>query len=104
MFVNAIESKLAAEFNRTQILVLANASATSEIIRAEGEAMSKKIVANATREAIKAIAALNSEIDEAELTSLYMYLETLRDISQSGRGTFIIAPSDSGQFIISAPP
>ena len=110
-FVNAIESKLAAEqlaiaaeFNRTQILVLANASATSEIIRAEGVARSKIIVANATREAIEAISALNPEIDEAELTSLYMYLETLRDISQSGRETFIIAPSESGQFIISVPP
>jgi regulator of protease activity HflC (stomatin/prohibitin superfamily) len=110
-FVNAIESKLASEqlaiateFNWTQILVLANASATSEIIRAEGKAMSKIIVANATREAIEAIAALNPEIDDAEMTRLYIYLETLRDISQSGRGIFIIAPSDSGQFIISVPP
>lgn len=92
-FVNAIESKLAseqlaiaAEFNRTQILVLANASAVSEIIRAEGMARSKIIVANATREAIEAIAALNPEIDEAELTRLYMYLETLRDISPSRGG------------------
>ncbi|MDH5200391.1 MAG: hypothetical protein OEW93_05845, partial [Candidatus Bathyarchaeota archaeon] len=78
--------------------------ATSESIRAEGVARSKIIVANATREAIEAISALNPEIDEAELTSLYMYLEILRDISQSGRGTFIIAPSESGQFIISVPP
>ncbi len=110
-FVNAIESKLAAEqlaiaaeFNRTQILVLANASATSEIIRAEGVARSKIIVANATREAIEAISALNPDIDEVELTRLYMYLETLKDISQSGRGTFIIVPSESDQFIISVPP
>lgn len=110
-FVNAIEEKLAAEqlsiaaeFNKTRILVLANASASSEIIKAEGIAMSRVIVANATREAVEAIAALNPELDEAELARLYLYLETLRDISESGRGTFIIAPSDSGQFIIPVPP
>ncbi len=110
-FVYAIESKLsaeqlaiAAEFNKTRILVIANASAASEIIKAEGIARSKIIVANATREAIKAIAALNPDIDEAELTNLYMYLDTLRDISETGKGTFIIAPSDTGEFIVSLPP
>lgn len=110
-FVNAIESKLsaeqlaiAAEFNKTRILVIANASAASEIIKAEGVAKSKIIVANATREAIKAIAILNPDIDEAELTNLYMYLDALRDISETGKGTFIIAPSDTGKFIVSLPP
>lgn len=110
-FVNAIESKLsaeqlaiAAEFNKTRILVIANASAASEIIRAEGVAKSKIIVANATREAIKAIAILNPDIDEVELTNLYMYLDALRDISETGKGTFIIAPSDTGKFIVSLPP
>jgi regulator of protease activity HflC (stomatin/prohibitin superfamily) len=110
-FVSAIESKLsaeqlaiAAEFNRTQILVLANASAVSEIIKAQGMAKSRIIVANATRESIEVIASLNPDIDQAELTRLYIYLETLRDISESGKGTFIIAPSDSGQFIIPIPP
>lgn len=110
-FVSAIENKLsaeqlaiAAEFNRTQILVLANASAASEIIKAQGMAKSRIIVANATRESIEVIASLNPDIDQAELTRLYIYLETLRDISESGKGTFIIAPSDSGQFIIPIPP
>lgn len=110
-FVNAIESKLAAEqlaiaaeFNKTRLLVLANASATSEIIKAEGIARSRVIIANATREAVEAMAALDPELDKAELTRLYLYLETLRDISESGKGTFIIAPSDSGQFIIPVPP
>ena len=110
-FIRAIESKLAAEqlaiaaeFNRTRILVLANATASSEIIKAEGMAKSRIIIANATSEAIEVIAALNPEIDKAELTRLYLYLETLRDISASGRGTFIIAPGDSGQYIIPVPP
>lgn len=110
-FISAIESKLAAEqlaiaanFNRTRILVLANATASSEIIKAEGMAKSRIIIANATSEAIEVIAALNPEIDKAELTRLYLYLETLRDISASGRGTFIIAPGDSGKYIIPVPP
>lgn len=110
-FVTAIESKLAAEqlaiaaeFNKTRILVIANASAVSEIIKAEGVARSRVIVANATREAIEAIAMHNPEIEAAELTNLYLYLETLRDISESGKSTFIIVPSDTGKFIVSLPP
>lgn len=109
-FVDAIESKLAseqlaiaAEFNRTRILVLANATATSEVLRAEGIARSRVVVANGTREAIESIAELDPEIDRAELSSLYLYLETLRDISQQGKSTFLIVPSDTGQFIVSVP-
>jgi len=110
-FVEAVESKLAAEqlaiaaeFNKTRILVIANATAQSQIIQAQGAAKSKVIIANATREAIDAIAALRPDLDEGQLTSLYLYLETLREIAASGRGSFIIAPSESGQFIISIPP
>ncbi len=60
-------------------------------------------MANGTREAIESIAELDPEVDRAELTSLYLYLETLRDISQQGKSTFLIVPSDTGQFIISVP-
>lgn len=110
-FIAAIESKLAAEqlsiaaeFNKTRILVIANATAESQIIQAEGAAMARVIIANATREAIDAIIARRPEVDVAQLTNLYLYLETLRGIAESGRGSFIIAPSDSGQFIIPLPP
>lgn len=110
-FVEAVESKLAAEqlaiaaeFNKTRILVLANATAQSQIIEAQGAAKSRIIIANATREAIDVISALRPEMDAGELTNLYLYLETLRDVAASGKGTFIIAPSDSGQFIIPIPP
>ncbi len=110
-FVAAVESKLAAEqlaiaaeFNKTRILVIANASAQSLVIEAQGAAKSRVIIANATREAIDLIAALRPDLDHEELTNLYLYLETLRDIAESGKGTFIIAPSDTGQFIIPIPP
>ena len=110
-FVNAIESKLAAEqlaiaaeFNKTKILVLANASAVSQRIRAAGIADSKLIIANATKEAIEVIAFRLPETDLTQITNLYIYLETLRDIAESGKGTFIIAPTDSEQFIIPVPP
>jgi len=110
-FVNAIESKLAAEqlaiaaeFNKTKILVLANASAVSQRIRAAGIADSKLIIANATKEAIEVITFQLPETDLTQITNLYIYLETLRDIAESGKGTFIIAPGDSEQFIIPVPP
>ncbi|MFQ6053109.1 MAG: prohibitin family protein [Candidatus Bathyarchaeia archaeon] len=110
-FVNAIETKLAAEqlaiaaeFNRTRMLVIANATAQSQIVQARGVAESRVIIANATREAIDALAAQRPELDPAQLTNLYLYLETLREIAESGQGSFIIAPGDSGQFIIPIPP
>lgn len=94
----------ADEFNKTRILVVANATAMSQIIKVEGLAKSKVIIANATREAIDAIAALQPDLDPAQLINLFLYLDTLRDIAESGKGSFIVAPSDSGQFIIPLPP
>jgi regulator of protease activity HflC (stomatin/prohibitin superfamily) len=109
-FVNAIESKLAAEqlsiaaeFNKTRILIIANATAHSQIIEAEGAAKSRVIIANATREAIASIAAVNPEVDESELTRLYIYLETLREIAQTGGGSFIIVTGETGEFIVPLP-
>jgi len=95
---------IAAEFNKTRILVLANATAVSQIIKAEGLAQSKLIIANATREAIETITVQLPETDLTQITNLYLYLETLRDIAESGKGTFIIAPGDSEKFIIPVPP
>lgn len=110
-FVNAIESKLAseqlsiaAEFNKTRILVLANASAQSNIIVTQGKAKSQLITANATRQALEAITELNPEIDRDELTKLYLYLQTLQQLSESGKATFIVTPGDSNQFIVPIPP
>jgi len=79
-FVNAIESK------------------------AEGIAKSRIIVANASREAIDTIAMGQPGLNSTQLTNLYLYLETLRSIAESGKGSFIVAPGDMGQFIIPIPP
>ena len=110
-FVNAIESKLAseqlsiaAEFNKTRILVLANATAMSQIIKAEGVAQSRVIIANATREAIDAIAANEPGLNSTQLTNLYLYLEALKEIAETGGGSFIIVTGDAGQYIVPLPP
>ena len=110
-FINAIESKLAAEqlaiaaeFNKTRILVVANATAQSQVIQAEGLAKSKIILANATREAIDAIAAQRPDLNSTQLTNLYLYLEALKDIAETGKGSFIIVTGEAGQYIIPVPP
>ena len=108
-FVSAIEKKLAseqlaiaAEFNKTRLLVIADANAQSAIKEAQGLAASRLIIANATKQSMMIIAQANPEIDPAELAKLYLYLETLRDIAASGKGQFIIVPSDS-PYILSVP-
>jgi len=108
-FVNAIEKKLAAEqlsiaaeFNKTRLLVIADANAQSAIIEAQGMAESRLIIANATRQSLMIIAQANPEADLAELTKLYLYLETLKDIAASGKGQFIVVP-DTGQYILNIP-
>lgn len=100
-FVNAIEKKLAAEqlsiaaeFNKTRLLVIADARAQSAIKEAGGVAQSRLIVANATREALLAIAETDPGVDLNELTRLYLYLETLRDIAETGKSQFIVVPED----------
>jgi regulator of protease activity HflC (stomatin/prohibitin superfamily) len=105
-FVEAIEKKLAAEqlaiaaeFNKTRQLVLADANAESAIKEAEGLAQSRLLLANSTREAISIIASSNPDLDSSEITKLYLYLETLRDIAESGKGQFIIVPDES-QYIL----
>jgi regulator of protease activity HflC (stomatin/prohibitin superfamily) len=108
-FVEAIEKKLAAEqlaiaaeFNKTRQLVLADANAQSAIKEAEGLAQSRLLLANSTRRAIEILEANNPDIDGAEITKLYLYLETLRDIAHSGKGQFIIVPDES-QYILPIP-
>jgi len=98
-FVKAIEAKLAAEqlaiaaeYNRTRMLVLANATAASQIIEAQGLATSRLIIANATRRAIEIIAS-EEGVDVGEVTNLYLYLETLRDVAERG-GTIIVVSGE----------
>lgn len=98
-FVAAIEEKLAAEqlaiaaqFNATKILVLANATKYSAIIEAEGMATSRLIIANATYESIKTIA--GGSMNSTQLTYLYLYLEGLKDIAKTG-DTMILVVGDN---------
>ena len=95
-FVAAIEAKLAAkqlaiaaEYNATKILVLANATKYEEIIKAEGMATSRIILANATYESIEAIAG-GSGMNTTQLTFLYLYLEALKDVARTGDTMIVI--------------
>jgi regulator of protease activity HflC (stomatin/prohibitin superfamily) len=108
-FVNAIENKLAAEqlaiaaeFNKTRLLVIADARAQSAIKEAQGLAQSRLIIANATKESIMVIAQSDPNVNISELTKLYLYLETMRDIADTGKSQFIIVPSDS-PYILNIP-
>jgi regulator of protease activity HflC (stomatin/prohibitin superfamily) len=105
-FVNAIEKKLAAEqlaiaaeFNRTRLLVIADANAQASLIEAQGLANSRLVLANATRVSIELISESDPDLNAAEIAKLYLYLETLRDIAESGKGQFIIVPDES-QYIL----
>jgi regulator of protease activity HflC (stomatin/prohibitin superfamily) len=108
-FVDAIEKKLAAEqlaiaaeFNKTRLLVIAEARAQSAILEAQGMAESRLIIANATRRSIEVIAEASPGSSLDELTRLYLYLETLRDMAATGNAQFIVAP-DASQYILNIP-
>jgi regulator of protease activity HflC (stomatin/prohibitin superfamily) len=105
-FVAAIEAKLAseqlaiaAEFNKTKILVLANATAQSAILEAEGLAQSRIIVAEATQESLSIIAG-ESGMTSVELTNLYLTLEALKEMAQTGKVTFLIVTGEAGSWIL----
>ena len=109
-FIDAIEAKLsaeqlaiAAEFNRTKILVMANATAQSAIVEAKGIATARVIVANATYESIKIIAG-ESGMNSTQLTTLYLTLEALKEIAKTGRTTFLIVTGEAGTWILPIPP
>ena len=108
-FVESIEKKLAseqlaiaAEFNKTRLLIIADAEAQTVIIQAQGAAQAQLVIANATRQAIDKIAETNPNIDINELTKIYLYLETLRDLADKGKTQFIVVPGNE-QFILPIP-
>jgi len=108
-FVQAIEAKLAAEqlalaaqFNKTRILVLANATAQSEIIKAQGLATSRIIIANATHEAIRILAG-ESSLNQSQLTNLYLILEAFKEMAQTGNVTFLVITGEGESWILQLP-
>ena len=69
---------------------------------AQGAAQAQLVIANATRQAIDKIAETNPNIDINELTKIYLYLETLRDLADKGKTQFIVVPGNE-QFILPIP-
>ncbi|MFQ6074981.1 MAG: SPFH domain-containing protein [Candidatus Bathyarchaeia archaeon] len=101
-FVGAIEAKLAAEqlaiaaeYNKTRILVMANATAQSYIIEAQGLGQSKIVVANATAESLRVIAE-QTGMNQTQLAQLYLNLEALKEMAKGGRTTFLIVAGKEG--------
>jgi regulator of protease activity HflC (stomatin/prohibitin superfamily) len=99
----AEQSKLAAEFERERILILANASAAERIIAAEGEATSRLIIANGTAESIRIIAE-NAELNATELTNLYLTLEALKEIAKTTENFVVILGQDGLTYLLPVAP
>lgn len=105
--VTAINKKLAAEqearaaeYNKTKILVLANASAMEKkiaaqaeaiatLLRAEAEAKATLLRANATSVSLKMIAEILGANNTDALVN-YLYLETLKSIIEKGGARIVL--------------
>ena len=105
-YTSAIESKLVAEqqklqaeFERERILILANASAQEQIIRAEGMAKAKIIIANGTKEAIRMAIEAAGITNSSRIAELYLWVEALKEIS-SNVNVLIITTGETGVPII----
>ena len=78
------QEKIAAEFEKDRILVIANATAQQLILEAEGQAEARTIVADSIKEAIMLIiesAGVTNTTDTSLMAQLYLYLDTLRQIA-----------------------
>jgi len=111
-YTTAIESKLikeqeklAAEYERTRILILANATAQESIIKAAGEAQAKMIIANGTKQAITMIITASGSTSEESakaLAELYLSTEAMKQIAPyvdkiifiTKEGQFFLIPTD----------
>lgn len=105
-FKDAIESKLreeqlmiAADFNRTKILILANATAQAEILQAYGKAQARMIEANATAEAMSVIAGYVGT-NSTDVASLYLSLTLLKDVAATGKNVYVIVSPEKVPIII----
>jgi len=106
-FKEAIEEKLrteqlmiAAEFNKTRILVIANATAQKNVIEAEGWAKARVIEANATREAMDIISGMAGS-NSSKLKEAYLTLTLLKEIAATGRNVYVITSPGEIPLIIS---
>ena len=99
----AEQSKLQAEFESERILTLANASASQQIIAAEGEATARLIIADGTAESIQRIAE-NVGMDMTEFTDLYLTLEALKEIAKTTENFVVIMGQDSLTYLLPLEP
>lgn len=86
-YTAAIEDKLVAEqqfiqaeFERSRILVLANATAQQQILEASGYAEAKIIQADGTRTALEILLSMYPDETSTRYLELYTYLEALKDM------------------------
>ncbi|HDD64090.1 MAG TPA: prohibitin family protein [Thermoprotei archaeon] len=94
-FKAAVEEKLtqqqlmmAAEYSKKRTLILANASAEAEILKAWGEAKAKLILTNATSASIQMIKEVVG--DDEEAIRIYIMLLLLKDVAQTGKNVYIL--------------
>jgi regulator of protease activity HflC (stomatin/prohibitin superfamily) len=87
-FQSAVNSKLAAEqnmigaqFNATQIVIIANATAQAQVRQAYGIAESNLIIANATSESIRMIAEATG-MNSSEVGRIYLQMTLLKEIAE----------------------
>jgi len=97
-FKNAVEQKLAeqqqkiaAEFRRERVLIEANATATSKILQALGEAKAKLIAANATAESIRRILGVSG--NNTDIAEIYLTYTLLKELVAQGGNIYIIVTS-----------
>jgi len=95
----AEQQKLQAEFERSRILILANASAQEQIIKAEGTAKAKIIIANGTKEAIRMAIEAAGITNSSRIAELYLWVEALKEISPNVN-VLIITTGETGVPII----
>jgi len=111
-FTDAIEAKLtaeqlmlAAEFERTRTLTLANATAQKVIIEASGDAKARIIRAEAMAEAIEVLLKrIGSSSNSSQLAELYVSLSLLKEIAETGENVYIILTPEGVPIIISPKP
>ena len=95
----AEQEKLQAEFERARILILANASAQEEIIKAAGIAKAKIIIANGTKEAIRMAIEAAGITNSSRIAEIYLWVEALKEISPNVN-VLIITTGEAGVPII----
>ena len=91
----AEQQKLQAEFERSRILILANASAQEQIIKAAGTAKAKMIIANGTRAAIRMAIEAAGITNSSRIAEIYLWVEALKEISPNV-DVLIIATGEGG--------